>query len=64
MSKDGIISTVGPIYTIQVEVIVSSDAQIEALEKFIQATPIGRGRMLAQAEAQSKRESVIVMDGE
>lgn len=63
-NKDGIIGRTGPIYTIRVEVVVSSDAQEQALEKFVQATPVGRGRMLLEAEAQSRRESVIIMDGE
>ncbi len=64
MCKDGIIDKTGPIYFIQVKVVVSSDAQAQALEKFIQATAIGRARMLVEAEAQARRESVIIMDGE
>lgn len=63
-NKDGIIFSVGGISKICVKVVVTNDAQAEALEKFIQATAIGRARMLVEAEAQSRRESVIVMDGE
>lgn len=64
MCKDGVIAQTGPIFTIRVEVVVRSDAQEQALEKFLQASSVGRARMLVQAEAQSRRESVIITDGE
>lgn len=63
-NKDGVVSLFGSVTKICVKVVTTNDAQARALEKFIQATPVGRTRMLVEAEAQSRRESVIVMDGE